>query len=616
MLYLNHVPEFDQLLVNLENGRSPVAVSGLSPVHRAHFAAGLGLQTSRPVVLVCADEAEAIRLGEDYTALTGIAPTLLTAREFLFHDGATASRQWEHQRLSAFYKMSAEETPLVVATIEGLLQRTLSPEDLTAHVVTVETSGRYDLNDLADRLAALGYSRCEQVEGVGQFALRGGILDVYSPAQDHPVRIEFWDEDVDSMGLFDVSSQRRVAQINKAVFLPVSEILPIQKEGAWVRLNDRLLPARYSRLTTAAHHLPPDAVVCFSESGRVAERAKNWLWQLNEDVKTLIESGAIEGKKSIFAMEMGDLMAFLSDFALCFLDSFATSSTPLPPRAILTVQARQLSSFGVSLETALADLTHYQNAGLGAIVLVGGEQRALNLQSMLREHKVRSAVDFQLHELPKAGGITICVGGLSAGFDYVGCPWAVLTEGKAESRKKGKRLKHAADRRKVDSFTDLSPGDLIVHEHHGIGRFVGMVKMQVDGAQKDYIKLAYAGTDTLYLPATQLDSISKYIGGGEDVETKKLSKLGGGEWERAKSRTKAAVKDLAKGLIQLYAERQRQPGYAFSPDSPWQKEFEDDFPYNETEDQLRSIAEIKRDMEQARPMDRLLCGDVGYGKPR
>ena len=274
------VPEFEQLLANLENGRSPVAVSGLSPVHRAHFAAGLGFKTERPVVLVCADEAEAVRLGEDYTAFTGISPVLITAREFLFHDGATASRQWEHQRLSAFYKMAAEEAPLVIATVEGLLQRTLSPEELADHVVTVETNGQYDLNDLADRLAALGYTRCEQVEGVGQFALRGGILDVYSPAQDHPVRIEFWDQDVDSMGLFDVSSQRRVSQIKKAVFLPVSEILPVQQDGSWVRLSDRLLPTRYDHLTTAAHHLPPDAVVCFSESGRVAERAKNWLWQL------------------------------------------------------------------------------------------------------------------------------------------------------------------------------------------------------------------------------------------------------------------------------------------------------------------------------------------------
>ncbi len=611
---LDRVPEFAQLVAALEGGRSPAAVSGLSPVHRAHFAAGLGAKTGRPVVMVCADEQEAARLGEDITALTGAPATLIAAREFLFHEGATASRQWEHQRLAAFYAMAEGNTPLIVATVEGLLQRTLPPDQLMDHVVTVEAGGQYDLNELADRLAALGYTRCQQVEGVGQFALRGGILDVYSPAQDHPVRIEFWDTDVDSMGLFDVSSQRRVARLEHAVFLPVSEVLPRLTDRGWERTPDRLLPARYDDLYTAAHHLPPDAVVCFSESGRVAERAKNWLWQLEEDIKTLIETEVISGKGAVFAAGLDELMAVLGDFALCFLDSFATSSTPLPPRAILTAQGRQLSSFGASLETAVSDLTQYQRAGVATVVLVGSEQRALNLQALLRDQKIRSGVDFLLHELPQPGGITIAVGGLSAGFDYVGCPVAVLTEGRAESRKKGKRLRHAADRRKVDSFTDLSPGDLIVHEHHGIGRFVGMVKMQVDGIQKDYIKLAYAGTDTLYLPATQLDSISKYIGGGDDPEKKKLSKLGGGEWERAKSRTRAAVKDLAKGLIQLYAQRQRQPGYAFSPDSPWMREFEDDFPYEETDDQLRSIAEIKRDMEQPRPMDRLLCGDVGYGK--
>ena len=612
---LDRVPEFGQLLANLENGRSPVAVSGLSPVHRAHFAAGIHQRLDCPVVMVCADESEGHRLCEDLTALTGKEVTLLSAREFLFHEGAVASRQWEHQRLAAFHAMAQGQTPLVVATVEGLLQRTLSPQELADHVVTVETGGQYELTELADRLAALGYTRCEQVEGVGQFALRGGILDVYSPAQDHPVRIEFWDTDVDSMGLFDVSSQRRVAHLDKAVFLPVSEALPTRdKNGQWQRTPDRLLPARYKTLSTAAHHLPPDAVVCFSESSRVAERAKNWLWQLEEDVKTLIENQVVEGKNAVFAADMGQLMAVLSDFPLCFLDSFATSSTPLPPKTLLAAQGRQLSSFGASLETAAADLSQFQRAGTATVVLVGSEQRALNLQSMLRDQKIRSAVDFQLHELPQPGGVTIAVGGLSAGFDYVGSGFAVLTEGRAENRRKVKRLKRADDRRKVDSFTDLSPGDLIVHEHHGIGRFVGMVKMQVDGVQKDYIKLAYAGSDTLYLPATQLDSISKYIGGGDDPETKKLSKLGGTEWEKAKSRTRAAVKDLAKGLIQLYAQRQRQPGYAFSPDSPCQKEFEDDFPYQETDDQLRSIVEIKRDMETARPMDRLLCGDVGYGK--
>ena len=612
---LNYVPEFEGLIAALDAGQSPALVAGLSPVHRAHFAAGLHTRLERPVVLVCADEAEAQRLAADLAAFTGETVTLLPCREFLFHDGAAASRDWEHLRLGAFYDMAEGKTSLIVATVEGLMQRTLPPEELAAHTVVIEQGGQYDLADLADRLSAMGYARCQQVEGVGQFALRGGILDVYSPAQDHPVRIEFWDADVDSMGLFDVDSQRRVARLERAVFLPVSEALPTRDEtGAWQRTPDRLLPGRYQTLATAVHHLPPDAVVCFSESGRVAERAKTWLWQLNEDVKTLIEGEVIDGRRAVFAADLGELMGMLADFPVCFFDSFASSATPAPPKALFTAQGRQLSSFGASLETAVADLTQFQRAGAAAVVLVASEQRALNLQALLREQKLRSAVDFQLHALPAPGGVTIAVGALSAGFDYVGCGFAVLSEGRGEPRRRGKRLKHADDRRRVASFTDLAPGDLVVHEHHGIGRFVGMVKMQVDGVQKDYIKLAYAGSDTLYLPATQLDSISKYIGGGDDPETKKLSKLGGTEWERAKSRTRAAVRDLAKGLIQLYAQRQRQPGYAFSPDSPWMREFEEDFPYQETDDQLRSIAEIKRDMETARPMDRLLCGDVGYGK--
>ena len=612
---LNTVPEYLRLEAALESGRSPAEVSGLSPVHRAHFAAGLLTRLEVPVVLLCTDEGECVRLAADVTALTGTPAVLIGAREFLFHQGAVASRQWEHQRIAAFRAMARGKAPLIAATVEGLLQRTLPPEELSAHVVELELTGSYDPEELAGRLAALGYTRCQQVEGVGQFALRGGILDVFSPGMDSPVRVEFWDRDVDSMGLFDVSSQRRTGKLDRAEFLPVSELLPVRDEnGQWQRLSDRDLPARYKTLATAAHHLPPDAVVCLSESSRVAERGRNWLWQLGEDVKTLIENGAVDGRHAVFAAGMDDLMAQLSRHGLCFLDSFTTSKPPLPPKAVLAAQGRQLPSFGASLDAAAADLSQLQSASTGAVVLVGSEQRALNLQSLLRERKIRSAVDFQLHGLPQPGSITIAVGGLSAGFDYIGCPYAVLTEGADGPRKKGKRLKHAADRRKVDSFTDLTPGDLVVHEHHGIGRFVGMVKMQVDGVDKDYVKLAYAGTDTLYVPATQLDAIAKYIGGGDDPEKKKLSRLGSADWEKAKARTRKAVKDLAKGLIQLYAQRQRQPGYAFAPDSPWQKEFEDDFPYHETEDQLRSINEIKRDMEAPRPMDRLLCGDVGYGK--
>ncbi len=310
----------------------------------------------------------------------------------------------------------------------------------------------------------------------------------------------------------------------------------------------------------------------------------------------------------------------LEDFPFAYLDSFSLSSYPVYPKCLLSVMAKQLPSFGASLETAVQDLSHYQSAGFAVLVLVSSEQRCLNLQTLLREQKVKSAVDFALKALPKPGQIILTVGGLSGGLEYPDLKLAVITEGQEGGARKPSRSRAAAkkgptNRQKLKSYADLSPGDLVVHEHHGVGRYVGMVKMPADGIEKDYVKIAYAGSDVLYVPATQLDLISKYIGGGEDAqETRKLSKLGGTDWERAKKKAKKAVEDLAKGLIQLYAQRQRQPGFAFSPDSPWQREFEEQFEYTETEDQLRCVDEIKRDMERPVPMDRLLCGDVGYGK--
>jgi len=346
----------------------------------------------------------------------------------------------------------------------------------------------------------------------------------------------------------------------------------------------------------------------------VAERGKSYLWQLGEDAKALMERGELAGELADFARTFEELTEVLADWPVCYLDAFTSSRYPQRPRTLLNLLTKQLPSYGASLETAVSDLAHYVSDGFRTVVLVSSEQRALNLQALLREQKMTTAVDFQLHELPGYGKAVIAVGGLTAGMEYPVGRFAVLTEGQSLLGKK-RRSKPVTNRQKLGSYADLSPGDLVVHEHHGVGRFLEMTKMTVDGVQKDYVKIAYAGADVLYVPATQLDLVSKYIGSGEDAqETRKLSRLGGTDWEKAKTRAKKAVKDLAKGLIQLYAERQRQPGFAFSPDSPWMKEFEDEFEYAETDDQLRCIAEIKQDMEQARPMDRLLCGDVGYGK--
>ena len=512
---------------------------------------------------------------------------------------------------------------------------------------------RHDLGELAGTLAAAGYTRCEQVEGVGQFALRGGILDFFSPAHPKPVRVEFFGDEIDAMGLFDPDTQRRIENLGAAEILSAAEVLPQFTPGGYGGLlegldrlisqakrrkgsetlvqtleedrerlaastafpaMDRYIALIYPVMATAADYFPEDAVVVLSESPRVAERGKSYLWQLGEDAKALMERGELAGELADFARTFEELTEVLADWPVCYLDAFTSSRYPQRPRTLLNLLTKQLPSYGASLETAVSDLAHYVSDGFRTVVLVSSEQRALNLQALLREQKMTTAVDFQLHELPGYGKAVIAVGGLTAGMEYPVGRFAVLTEGQSLLGKK-RRSKPVTNRQKLGSYADLSPGDLVVHEHHGVGRFLEMTKMTVDGVQKDYVKIAYAGADVLYVPATQLDLVSKYIGSGEDAqETRKLSRLGGTDWEKAKTRAKKAVKDLAKGLIQLYAERQRQPGFAFSPDSPWMKEFEDEFEYAETDDQLRCIAEIKQDMEQARPMDRLLCGDVGYGK--
>ena len=650
---LNDIPEYRSLLAAIDNGACPAAFSGLSAVHRAHFAAGIRQELNRPVVVVCADEGEAERMARDLAALSGEEVRTLSAREFTFHNAAVVSRQYEHRRLSTLRALAAGECPLLVCTVESILQRTIPKTLLTQAAQVLRMGERHDLGELAGTLAAAGYTRCEQVEGVGQFALRGGILDFFSPAHPKPVRVEFFGDEIDAMGLFDPDTQRRIENLGAAEILPAAEVLPQFAPGGYggllegldrlisqakrrkgsetlvqtleedrERLSagtafpamDRYIALIYPVMATAADYFPEDAVVVLSESPRVAERGKSYLWQLGEDAKALMERGELAGELADFARTFEELTEVLADWPVCYLDAFTSSRYPQRPRTLLNLLTKQLPSYGASLETAVSDLAHYVSDGFRTVVLVSSEQRALNLQALLREQKMTTAVDFQLHELPGYGKAVIAVGGLTAGMEYPVGRFAVLTEGQSLLGKK-RRSKPVTNRQKLGSYADLSPGDLVVHEHHGVGRFLEMTKMTVDGVQKDYVKIAYAGADVLYVPATQLDLVSKYIGSGEDAqETRKLSRLGGTDWEKAKTRAKKAVKDLAKGLIQLYAERQRQPGFAFSPDSPWMKEFEDEFEYAETDDQLRCIAEIKQDMEQARPMDRLLCGDVGYGK--
>lgn len=649
---------FEQIALGIEGGGCPIVVSGLDGIHKSHAAATIRKATDRPILVICTDEMEMKRAATDLESLTGEQAVLLSAREFTFYNAEGVSRQLEHRRLRTLYQMMSGSAPLVVTTIDGLMQRTIPNSYLKKAMLKLEVGKAYDLNIVIEALVRCGYSRCQQVEGTGQFALRGGILDFFSPAFDEPFRCEFFGDEVDSINVFDVSTQLRTKTLNEAVILPSAETLAslYQSEGvpgeeglknALASLlkihekrrtvhpeltkniisdidrleNRRVFPAadKYMELiypmASAVDYIDETAVIFINEPARLNERAKNYLWQMGEDSQTLLDVGILDSSLVRFSLSWEELSGKIEEYPLVMGESFTGSKYPVRPKAVLSISAKQLPSYGGSLETAAIDLAHYAGSGYKTVILCQDERRAEILSEYLRERGISASVDLALSALPENGLCAITIGALSAGMEYPGAKLAVITEGQfvepASLRKKRKTL--PSNRERLQSFTDLSPGDLIVHEYHGIGRYVGIFKITVDGVDKDYIKIAYAGTDSLYVPATQLDLVSKYIGGGEDAPIK-LSKMGGADWTKAKTRAKSAAKEMAKELISLYAERQRIIGHAFAPDSVWQTEFEERFGYEETDDQIRCIEEIKKDMEHSVPMDRLLCGDVGYGK--
>ena len=634
---LTKIPETAELIRKIQEGIGPLAVNGLQPVQRACVGAAIAMTLQRPAVFVCGDEQDARVLAADLETLFGETPVSLFAREWQIRPSAVASRDWERGRLAALYAMASGQSRVAVATADALMARTLPPALLKSLAIPLQTGGRMDLQELASKLLAAGYARCAQVEGVGQFALRGGILDVFSPLMVQPVRCEFFDDEIDSMGVFDPGTQRRISNIDSALLLPAAETLPrcaengleglaskllalakrkkgdaaarLQEDGERLKNGsipdgmDRYLAAIYPDITAGVHYLPADAIVFLCESGRVDERVKGALLQNRQDIETLLEGGVVAGEYAKLLLSAEELYSALEAFPVVMADSLPTSRQPMRPKALLSMNARQLSSYGGSLETAVSDLEQYRKNSSAVLLLCGNEGRANNLHRLLTSRGIPASLDLRGTAMPRPGEVRISLGALSAGCEWPVLRLAVLTEGQltAPARRRAK-LKKETNRQKIQSYTDLKPGDLVVHVHHGVGRFAGIQRMPVDGVEKDYIKLDYAGGDCLYVPATQLDLVSKYIGGGEDNERQKLNKLGGTEWAKQKVRAKKAVKDLAKGLTKLYAERQRCPGYAFSPDSPWQQEFEDAFPYAETDDQLRAITEIKKDMEKSRPM--------------
>ena len=651
------IPEAATLPLPGTGGGLPALITGLPPAGRACLAAALSERSARPLVVLCPDEASAEAIGADIAALTDAEINYLYSRDFTFYTADAVSRQGEQRRIGAL-KAMLDGAEVTIITAAGLLQRAIPPEALRRGAFEISQPGQLAIEDAEDALLRCGYSRAGQVDGPGQFSRRGGILDFFSPSFREPVRVELWGDEIDSMAFFDPGSQRRTENVERAVILPAAETLPglmrggsaalaseieraaknaarrktetaalyertlredaeLLNSGAELRAADRYAPLIYGGMYSALDYIPEGAVILLDQPVRFAERARGYAKELSEDINTLVKAGRLNARGEDFCVPPDRAFRALAGRELYMADSFTAGRYPVEPRSVNVVRAKQLPSYGGSSTQAADDISGYLKGGFAVAVLAGDMRRAKLLTEFLNGHAVKCLLSENLSALPKPGECVVTAGSLSAGLEYPGIRLAVLTDtqiagsGFRKPKRKAKRKLSNAER--IGSYTDLSVGDLVVHEHHGIGRFAGVVRMPVDGVEKDYIKISYAGSDVLYVPATQLDLVSKYIGAGEDRPVR-LSKMGGTEWQRTKTRAKAAAKKLAGELIALYAERARRQGHAFAPDSPWQTEFEERFPYEETSDQLRCAEEIKSDMEKPVPMDRLLCGDVGYGK--
>ncbi|MBP3684531.1 MAG: transcription-repair coupling factor [Oscillospiraceae bacterium] len=656
---LKTIPEYKNAVSALKD-RQSVAITGIGQINRSHILAGLHREIDRPMVLLCQDDMAARRLQEDLKCFLDETVPILPGRDLTFYDAAVVSRSWEQKRLRQLFDLSQGNTPLQIMSWEAMSQRTMPPTVLLSCAFTLEVGREYPLDDLIARLSAAGYSRCGMVEGSGQFAVRGGIVDIFSPAADQPIRAEFFGDELDTMGYFDPQTQRRSENIDCVTILPVAETQPglhpkglaglckdiaslIARQKRRKNVNealvatlakdlekyenglsnpasDRYMALIYPEMATAADYFPKDALIVICDHASLRRTANTRSDEMGMALDSMLQAGLVAGELCDYVCQWEDFCAGLKGRTCVYFDAFGGTSYPeeAPPKHLLPMTAKQLPGYGGNLDTAASDLSHYQNQEFGALVLCGSRRRAEMLQEMLRAKNLSAFICIPLTSMPKPGQILLTEDTLPFGMEYPLSRLAILTEGqlmaRSQPKKKAPKKTGSTNRQKLNSFTDLTPGDLVVHENYGIGRFVAMEQIKVDNAVKDYIKIAYQGSDTLFVPATQLDMVSKYIGGGSEDKPVKLNKIGTDAWQKTKAKARKAAKDMAGELIQLYAARKRQPGFAFAADAPWQKEFEDNFPYPETDDQLRCIADIKHDMESPTPMDRLLCGDVGFGK--
>lgn len=636
------LPFYGELIKALDNSFTPCALTGVSNIHKAQLAAALSGR--QKVIVICDDEAACTRLVQDINELTEKETAcVFPAKDLNFAYMEGVSREYEHKRIEALSNIRNGSCRIIAASAEAAMQGTIPPQALSDYSFTLSSGGEIDLNALSAKLISAGYSRTEQVEGQAQFSVRGSIVDIFPVQEKQPVRAELWGDEIDVLSYFDTESQRRTESIDEITIFPALEIIfpdseelvckleqlsasvrgkntdkirahilrdtELVRSGLTLTNLDKYYSIAYEKTSTVFDYFK-GGICLVSEYQNCAEKAKAALIQLQEDLKLLYEDGILFKRLEGFFVDFPQVQSEIQSMPCVFADTFMRSNNDIKFKKLINSDCRQTGVWGGNISNLVDELKSFCEQDYCTVVLAGSEKTLQIIVNDLNEQGIpASLLDENSEIAPKR--VYVRTGSLSGGFDYPDIKCAAITQMKAMTAKR-KKTKHKKGE-EIKSLSDIAPGDLVVHSMYGIGKFAGIRSLENNGITKDYITIKYAGTDVLYVPVTQLDLVSRYIGPRDDSGVK-LNKLNSSEWKKTRSRVKSAVKDMAEELTKLYAQRQTAKGYAFSEDNDWQRDFEERFDYQETDDQLRSIQEIKDDMQKPVPMDRLLCGDVGFGK--
>lgn len=634
---LKDEPEYKRLLSDISGGNLPVAASGLSQIHKTLVTASVYKHTNKKIMLITQDEATASIMANDLVSF-GVNAINLPQRDYNLNSLAGYSKDYEYRRTDTLSKIIDGDFCVLTVSVDSVVQFTVPPKVLSESKFVIKSTDTVDIKQLSEKLVSIGYVRTELTEGQGQFSVRGGIIDIFPVNRKTPVRIELWGDEIDSISEYDALSQRHTDYIDEfciypATELPFDRVSLLQKltkildtdkkltekqkekietdisalENGTSILADTYIPLLYDKTATVFDYMG-DSLKIVCESGNMTERLKNIEIGHLEEIESMLHQGMLFSKTADIYLKKADLYKNSSDAV--FLESFPKNAYSIPLKGIFNFDFKRLSPWNGDVSVLVDDIS-YMSHIKGTVVILAGEKKAATvLTEELNEKGIKATVSLD-GKIAKSG-VFVTTGALSAGFEIPMSKFMLITH-RYVSGEKAKRRKIPKNGKEIGSLDELKRGDYVVHTTHGIGIFDGINQIRNNGITKDYIKIRYAGSDTLYVPVTQLDLVSKYIGSADDSGIK-LNKLGNDAWAKTRSRVKTAVKNMAKQLTTLYAKRMATKGYQFSPDTDLQSDFERRFEYEETEDQLRCINEIKHDMERNIPMDRLLCGDVGFGK--